>query len=269
MKHFFVNLKEVYPFLKTAQEPVLECFIAETFVTAPETRKVDSVLIIPGGAYSHICLDREGEAVAYKYLSEGFNAFVLKYSLRPEHYPAQVSEAAAAVDYIRAHNGEWKSNKVFVNGFSAGGHIAAGLGVFWNEPEVKQQFRSIRPDGLVLGYPVITSDTSFSHRESIENASGTTDINAEIYKKMSLENQVNENTPPTYIWHTAEDNGVPVKNSLVFASALAENKVPFEMHVFPYGGHGLATGSSVSGNFKENHYVYPWLNEAIKFLRSL
>lgn len=273
MKHFFVDLKSEFEGLGSKQEVSLECFLGETNEYAPEDRRKPAMLICPGGAYAFVSRYREGEAIAYKYLSEGFDAFILKYSVYPEHYPQQVMEAAAAINYIRSHAEEWKIGKVAVCGFSAGGHLAASLGVFWKDPFIcdalKVTAEAIRPDAMVLGYPVITADSSFSHIDSIQNVSGTTDKESPIYKKMSLENSVDADTPPAYIWHTAEDAAVPVRNSIVFANALALNKVPFEFHVFPYGGHGLAMGSYATNNFYDEHYVYPWMNESVKFLKSL
>lgn len=276
MKHFKVDLKKEFEGLTSKQDVTLECFIAETFErNAPENRTKPAILICPGGGYGFVSHDREGEGIAYKYLSEGFDAFILDYSITPEHFPQQLMEAAAALRYIRLHANEWKTdaNRIAVNGYSAGGHLAASLGVFWNDPFVcdalKVKAEEIRPDALVLGYPVITADPSFSHLGSIQNVSGTTDREAPLYKKMSLENHVTEDTPPTFIWHTAEDTCVPVRNSIVFANALAVNKVLFEMHIYPYGWHGLATGSFTTNDLKENHYTYPWMNESVKFLKSL
>lgn len=273
MKHFFVDLKSEFEGLGSKQDVSLECFLGETYENAPEDRRKPAVLICPGGAYSFVSRFREGEAIAYKYLNEGFDAFILNYSVYPEHYPQQVMEAAAAMSYIRKHSDEWKTGKVAVCGFSAGGHLAASLGVFWKDPFIldalKVTAEEIRPDAMVLGYPVITADSSFSHVGSIEHVAGTTDKESAIYKKMSLENSIDADTPPAYIWHTAEDNCVPVRNSIVFANALAMNKVPFELHIYPYGEHGLATGSYATNGFDGNHYVYPWMDESVKFLKSL
>lgn len=275
MKHFFVDLKSEFKCLASKQEVTLECFVAETYAWREQPRKNPAILICPGGAYAFVCRDREGEAIAYKYLSEGFNVFVLNYSIAPEHYPQQLMEVASAIKYIRLHSEELcvDGNKIAVNGYSAGGHLAASLGVFWKDPflcdSLKVSKEEIRPDALVLGYPVITSDISLSHVGSIQNVSGTDDKESPIYKKMSLENQVDSDTPPAFIWHTAEDNAVPVKNSLVFATALATYKVPFELHVYPYGCHGLATGSVTTNAPESNHYVYPWMDESVKFLKSL
>ena len=238
-------------------------------------RKNPAMLIAPGGAYQFVSFTREGEPIAFKYLSAGFSAFVLDYSVKPEHYPQQLMEIAASIFYIRKHAEEWHidAEKIAVNGYSAGGHLAASLGVLYSDPFVLDALKAteedIRPDALVLGYPVITCDGSFAHVGSIMNVSGTTDTESAMYKKMSLENHVNENTPPTYLWHTANDNAVAVKNSIVFAQKLAENRVQFELHVFPDGPHGLATSDFATNGFVEKHYSAPWMDESIKFLFNL
>lgn len=205
-------------------------------------------------------------------MTEGFSCFVLKYSIKPEHYPQQLAEIAASMLYIRNHAEEWHidAEKVAVNGYSAGGHLAASLGVLWNDEVVLNMLNTtkeaIRPNAMVLGYPVISADLMFAHKYSIENVAGTNDTESEVYKKMSLEQHINTETPPTFLWHTANDTVVPVKNSLVFATKLAENNVPFELHVYPFGPHGLATSDYATNTFDDKHYTAPWMDESVKFL---
>lgn len=273
MKHFVIDLKKEFPMLSSKQDVSLECFIAETFNNGPESRLKPAMLICPGGAYYMVCADREGEAIALKYLNEGYATFILRYSVQPEHYPEQLLEAAASMLYIRSIADEYKINKqqIAINGYSAGGHLAASLCVFWKDPFIcdilKTSSENIRPDAAVLGYPVISSDLNISHRGSIQNVSGTSDTDSAIFKKMSLENSVADDTPPTFIWHTATDQAVPVQNSIAYANALVIHKVDFEMHIYPFGAHGLATGTKTTNNMSEkNHYVSPWLDESIKFL---
>ena len=130
MKHFVVKLKEEFPCLQgSQQEPELHCFINDTAPRIVEGRKIPAMLIAPGGGYCNVSF-REGEPIAYKYLTEGFSCFVLYYSVRPEHYPQQLAEIAASMLYIRKHADEWNidADKVAVNGYSAGGHLAASIG---------------------------------------------------------------------------------------------------------------------------------------------
>lgn len=275
MQFFEVDLKQQFLCLTSQQQPRLTCYINDNYKAVDEKRKNPAILIIPGGAYVFVSAQREGESVAFNYLAKGFNAFVLNYSVKPEHYPQQLMEAAAAMIYIRENADKWNidTNKIAVNGYSAGGHLAASLGVFWNDPymldALKTTVQKVRPDALVLGYPVISADETISHKGSIINVSGTSDANAPLYKKMSLENHVNKDTPPSFIWHTVQDQIVPVQNSLRFASALANNSVLFELHTYPYGQHGLATSDYASNNIIEDHYTAPWIDESVKFLKSL
>ena len=277
MQFFTVDLKKEFPFLSSAQEPKLICYVNDASFRWAKDRKNPAILICPGGAYVMVCHDREGEPIAFHYLRAGFSAFSLLYSVAPEHYPAQLSEAAAAMLYIRRHAEEWHidPDKIAINGYSAGGHLAASLGVFWNDPFLNDMMKTageeIRPSAMVLGYPVISADETIFHGGSIRNVSGTSDPNAPLFKKMSLETQVRGDTPPAFLWHTADDAGVPVQNSLVLAQALAKNKVPFELHVYPHGPHGLATGDDATNGprHSENYYCRTWLDESVKFLTTL
>lgn len=172
-----------------------------------------SVIICPGGGYQWLS-PREGEPVAKAFAALGWKPWILYYSVAG---PGEVlgtepvKQAAEAVRMVRMWEPE---NPVFLCGFSAGGHVAASLGVMWNEPEIfsKAQAESIRPDGLILGYPVISAG-KYAHRESFEMLAGD---DPEKQKFFSLENHVDQDTPPVFLWHTAEDPAVPVENSLLF-----------------------------------------------------
>lgn len=225
-------------------------------------RKRTTVLICPGGGYNHVSV-REGEPIAMQFLSFGCNAAVLWYDVMDDGavFPQHLMELATAVSYLRSHADEYHitEDNILVCGFSAGGHLAASLGCFWNtqwlETEMKKAVGvtkdAYRPNGLILGYPVITSG-EFAHRGSFEcmlqeklekgcEITGFTGKELEEY--LSLEKQVTKDTPATFMWHTFEDGAVPLENSLLFALALKENGVKFEYHVFPNGGHGYALGT--------------------------
>ncbi len=208
------------------------------------------VLIAPGGGFDHLS-PREGEPVALELLKRGFNCAVLHYSLAPNTFPCALYEAAWAIDYVKDHAAEWDVNphRVIMAGFSAGGHVAAGLATLYNEPELAafeknvldRSPEDIVPDGLLLGYPVILSG-KHAHEGSIKNLCG--DRLEELKDSMSLEKRVDKSTPKTFIWHTFEDNSVPLENSLAFVSSLRKHEVPFEYHVFPQGCHGLSLGTA-------------------------
>jgi acetyl esterase/lipase len=220
-----------------------------TYILAnnPETgsdRRRPLVIICPGGAYRYTSF-REAEPVALKMNSLGFHACVLEYSCAPMDFPAAFLDLCEAVHYVRAHSGEWgvDISKIIVCGFSAGGHLAASLGVWWHT-ELPQKYLpyaadDIRPNALLLAYPVITSG-EYCHEESIRNLLGQKHLTGEWRNFVSLENRVTKDVPPAFLWHTAADKSVPIQNSLLFVSALAQNDVPFEYHVFTKGVHGLS-----------------------------
>lgn len=231
-----------------------------------------AVLILPGGGYEYTS-KREGEPVAMKFVSEGLCAFVLHYSTAPARFPQALCEALSAISYIREHAEEWDidPNKITVCGFSAGGHLAASVGTFWNQAWVKDYLKidaeKIKPNLLVLSYPVITSG-EFAHQGSVNNLLGDnkTEKNLEL---ISLEKQVTSDVPPTFIWHTYEDASVPVKNTMLFANALLEKNIPLEMHIYRRGKHGLSLGNflvEAQMNFGEKHMSSDWIDQAIRFI---
>lgn len=228
---------------ETAQ---LETYFLSNSASIDPQRTRPTVLICPGGAYEKTS-DREAEAVAIRMCARGFHACVLRYSVAPVRYPAALLQLAKSVAWLRKHSGEYHIDpeKIVLCGFSAGGHLAASLGVFWNSslPGEKAGLfgEDIRPNRLLLCYPVISSGT-FAHRGSFENLLGR-DCTEEDRRKQSLELWVNRDTPPSFLWHTVTDETVPVENSMMFAQALKKAGVSFEMHLYPRGGHGLSLGT--------------------------
>ena len=224
--------------------PRLTTYIRASAFDTTSDKKFPLVLICPGGAYRYTSR-REAEPVALRMNSLGFHACVLDYSCAPMDFPAAFLDLCEAMHYIHVHADEWNADvsKIIVCGFSAGGHLAASLGVWWNtglmEKYLPYTAQEIHPYALMLGYPVITSGP-YSHAESIRNLLGPEHDTEEWKKYVSLENEVNKDVPPVFIWHTFEDKSVPVQNTLLFASALAQNGIPFEYHVFAKGVHGLS-----------------------------
>lgn len=199
------------------------------------------IVICPGGGYA-MTSDREAEPVAMKFLSMGYHAVILRYSCAPAVYPTALLELATVVKLLRDNADLWHidKEKIIIQGSSAGGHLAASFGVFWKEAFLAQYFNTtsdlLKPNGLILNYPVITSGR-FAHRDSFYNLLG--ERYEELLDKMSLEKQVTEDTPKTFLWHTFPDDCVPVENSLLFVMALKEKNIPTEFHMYPVGGHGL------------------------------
>ena len=246
-----INLKEKYEFLGEAdRNPTLTCYLPQNIVEMGRQDEMrPTILICPGGGYAH-CSEREAEPIALKFLNWGFNAIVLRYSCAPHRFPVQLREVAAAFEEIYANAKDWHcdTNKVGMIGFSAGGHLTAHYSNSYNCDEVRGMFpNSKKPNFAILSYPVISTDETFSHKGSLINLLGTYPVGDDA-AKYSCEKLVTADTPPTFIWHTTEDQAVPVKNSLVYATALADNKIPFSLRVYPYGVHGLSTVDHLTNN---------------------
>ncbi len=219
-----------------------------------------AVIVLPGGGYCNRAF-HEGEPIAKRYNELGFHAFVLQYRVAPYVYPAPQEDVLRAVRLVRGNAEKWhvKADKIAVLGFSAGGHLACSSGIVYDEIPAKNGDEydtvSARPDLTVLCYPVITALRPYAHVGSFLNLLGH-EYSEEEGRRYSWNLRVKKNTPPSFLWHTAEDGAVPVQNSLEYAKALRENGIPFELHVFPNGPHGLGLGGE---NYPELH-VWPELS---------
>lgn len=229
-----------------------------------------AVLICPGGGYEFVS-DREAEPVAKTYFAAGYHTFILYYAVQEKaanFYP--LCQLASAMAHIRSHAAQWfvDPDKIAVCGFSAGGHLAASLGTLYREERFLKVFHRtehIRPDAMILGYPVITAD-EYAHRGSIEHVSGAKD-GEESYTWFGLDRHVDSATPPAFLWHTSQDDCVPVENSLRMAAAFSAAKVPFELHVLPHGGHGMSTCTAEVNT--PNSYNARWTEWSIRWLNAL
>lgn len=202
-----------------------------------------AVLICPGGGYGMRAY-HEGEPIAEWLNTLGISAFVLRYRVAPYQYPSALQDAQRALRTIRFRAGEYgiDPGKLGILGFSAGGHLASTTGVSFDrenagaaEPLDRQ---SSRPDFMILCYPVITMYAAAAHQGSRTNLLGET-AEEELVKLLSSELQVTADTPPTFLWHTSDDGSVPVANSLLFAAELERHHIPFDLHVYAHGRHGL------------------------------
>lgn len=244
MKIIEINLKDKYAFLGEGdRNPTLTCYLPRNIVEMGRENEMRPCMVVcPGGGY-YGCSEREAEPIALKFLNWGFNVFVLRYSCAPHRYPIQLREVASVFEEIYANANEWHcdTTKIGIIGFSAGGHLAAHYSNAYNCDDVRNVFPdSKQPNFSVLSYPVISADESFAHKGSFINLVGEYPVGEDVVK-YSCEKMVSPGTPPTFIWHTTTDQAVPVKNSLVYATALAENNVPFSLHIYPYGVHGVST----------------------------
>lgn len=213
------------------------------------TPKRPTVIILPGGAYVGTS-ERESDPVAMQYLAHGFNVCILYYSCAPSVYPVAMLEALSSIKYIRENAEKLYADpsQIYLCGFSAGGHLAASCGTHWHREESRKYFDDVnvvKPDGLILSYPVITSGTD-AHRGSFNNLLGDKKDDENMLEYLSLEKQVDNNTPTSFIWSTFGDTAVPCENTMLFASALRRHNIPFELHIFENGPHGISTADTVS-----------------------
>jgi acetyl esterase/lipase len=230
-----------------------------------------ALVICPGGGYSHLA-KHEGELYARWLNAQGIAGFVLTYRLggtNGYHYPAMLQDAARALRLVRARAGDWNVDpqRVGVIGSSAGGHMAALIATKFDagDPQATDPIEraSSRPDLAVLCYPVITLDDRYAHQGSKKNLLGPAPAPG-LADEISPEKHVTTNTPPCFLWATADDQAVPVENSLKFAEALRAAGVPFALHIYESGKHGLGLGSHAW----EPDKFLPWTRECAAWLQQ-
>ena len=239
----------------------------------------NAILVIPGGGYGTVCADREGEPIGMAFMPYGYNAFVLHYSVnRKKVFPAQLIEASLAMKHIKDHAEEYNIDpkKVYVTGFSAGGHLAGSLGVMWHKEEIYKAidmpYGYNRPTGMMLIYPVVTGVETYSHLPSFYNLLGTDTPDEKQLIACSLEQNVNEQSVPLFIVHTSNDQLVDVRNSLCLAEKYRENGMIFEMHIYPDAPHGVALGNEITKcgvNKFGNEAISKWVEHAAKWAGSI
>ncbi len=260
--------------------PELWCYLPSNFNDIEPERKRPAVIVCPGGAYS-ICSNRESEAIALQYVAQDMAAFVLIYSVRKNAaFPRCTMEALTAIKTVRENSEKWNIDPdcIAILGFSAGGHLAGTAGFYWNSPMAEQTFgekKSCKPNAAVLCYPVISNDDHphlGSFRHLLGNDATTTEMEA-----ISIEKQVSDEYPPTFLWHTATDTTVPPQNSLVMAKALADHGVPFELHIYPTGRHGLGLSDERTAACKDGvpdntllvERPRQWVHDSVRFLKEV
>ncbi|GAA2877480.1 alpha/beta hydrolase [Nonomuraea rubra] len=249
-----------HPLWPTTGEVTLTAFPVAGGGPAP------AIVVCPGGAYHHLA-DHEGAPVARWLNSLGVAAFVLRYRLAPHRHPLPLLDAARAVRWVRHHAAGTGVDpaRVGVLGFSAGGHLAGllatGTGPMLPEcPHDAVDEADPRPGLAVLCYPVTALTGPAAHRGSAGNLLGA-DAPESVREELSLAGRVTGDTPPMFLWHTADDESVPVAGTLALSQALARHGVPQEVHVYRSGRHGL-------GLAEENPVVADWTARCAAFLRG-
>lgn len=210
-----------------------------------------AVVVFPGGGYVNLALDHEGTQIAAWLNSYGITAFVLRYRLGPRyHHPVELGDAQRAIRWVRGHSADYgyDPHRIGIWGFSAGGHLASTASTHFDSGNpsssdtVEQQ--SSRPDFSILAYPVITMQEPYVHAGSRRALLGE-NPGPELEKLLSNELQVTKNTPPTFLFHTSDDNVVPVQNSILYYLALRAAGVPAEMHIYQSGHHGVGLARDI------------------------
>ena len=250
-----------------------------TYVEEGSANK-DSVLIFPGGGYQNLSTDREGVAIANAYYERGFNAFVLHYAVGKEYkYPSHLTDASFAITYIKSHCEELGINpdRIFTVGFSAGGHLSGSMAILHKDPEVLSYLGinkgDNKPCGSILAYPVVSAMVA-THGGSFAVLAGKPfeEITPDEVKRFSLEVNVDEDSAPVFIWHTSNDQAVPVIGSLKLAEAYYSIGRTVTLHVYPYGIHGIALANEVTscGN---PEWIQPlaegWVDESVRWMKSV
>lgn len=229
------------------------------------------ILVFPGGGYEKLS-EREADPVAFAFFNRGYQVFILYYSLKEQAQDMQVlMEGSAAIMTIRDHSEEWnvQDDQIAVCGFSAGGHAAGSVGILWNHPRLKEKMDTRngrnRPNAMILAYPVITAG-EFAHQGSLHWISGGPEGSAEN-AFWALERHVDCHMPPTFVWHTVEDPTVPVENTLLLVNALQKNKISYECHLYPHGGHGMSVCTAEVGC--PQPHVRSWVELCGQWLQTL
>jgi acetyl esterase/lipase len=224
----------------------------EMFLPPAGKSSGSAVIICPGGSYKVLVYQGEGVKAARAFAENGVTAFVLKYRLPDDSVMVDktigpLQDAQQAIKFVRQNAKSWAidPNRIGVMGFSAGGHLAATLATHFKKPLINNPEKiSLRPDFLILIYPVISMQDSLTHHDSKHNLLGKAPSKTTI-DAYSNELQVDDDTPPAYITHAGDDKLVSVDNSIIFYEQLHHHKVPAELHLFPKGGHGFVLGQPI------------------------
>ena len=275
MKIYEVHLAEEYPFLaKDGADPRLVCFVQDyervrDVTASPMTRP--AVLVVPGGGYTHYG-PMEGDPVALEFLNRGFQAFILYYSVKPYHFPQQTLELASAMDYLHKNADSLRidKQKIAQIGFSAGGHMLASYAALLDSPEVAAHIRGIPANAAILGYPTVDAGDP-CQRSCTELFVGHPLTDEEI-ERFSPSLHIGPNTPPTFLWHTATDQGVSFMNSVKYACALVSAGIKTELHIYPEGPHALSTATRQTVKNPHSNIavaVSSWVDLAMRFLSQL
>ena len=221
----------------------------------------DAVLVLPSGGYNHRAA-HEGEPVARLFNAHGYHAFVAQYRVAPHPPYSAFLDAQRSVRLVKSHAAEWGIERLAVCGFSAGGHLTGMVGVYFDDgnplADDPVERCGSRPDALILCYAWLSAVDVEADDARIPRDQDT----EMIRKRISAEQHISDKTPPAFLWHTSDDKRVPVRHSLLFAEALRQHDIPFELHIYSHGRHGL-------GLAHESPHVASWANLCCEWLDNL
>ncbi len=241
---------------------------ALTLYRVPAERAVGAAVVVcPGGGYGALAMDHEGHQIAQWLNSLGVDAFILRYRLGPRYrHPTQIGDVQRAIRTVRSRAAAYgiEPSRIGVWGFSAGGHLASTAATQFDDGLADAADPvdrvSSRPDFAILAYPVISFTTEYTHRGSLRNLLGENPP-PELVRSLSSELRVTAQTPPTFLFHTNEDTGVPPENSVLFYLALRKHGVPAEMHIYERGRHGLGLAATDAAVSAWSAQLAAWLRE--------
>ena len=272
-----------------------DTYIMNSEINYREYRKRPAIIVAPGGAYA-IHATKESEPVAIQFMQMGYQVFVLHYSvgsdrshpergiLKHARYPLQVIEMLEALHIVKEHADEWHidANRIFLMGFSAGGHVCASCGVRWKDAKIVEQLsfipkeEELKVNGIVLGYPFLVpnSDEFFEqhHLEAVQRVQGITNYvlyqsdtpSREDFDKVNLLNYISKDTVPMFLWHSIDDPVIDARNSTRFITKLLDYGIPAEYHLFGHGEHGKALENRLTHQPQEtiDNHLNSWISLA-------
>ncbi len=259
-------------YLNDDKSVYFNAYLYEQSDEMPYSKTRPAVVVCPGGGY-RFCSSREADPVALNFAAAGYNTFVLYYSIKEKAvFPTSLIDLCKTMKIIRENADEWgvKKDQIAVCGFSAGGHLTASLGTYWSDPKIQElsgcEHEENKPNAIILGYPVISTSWLENSESDAKRLVGDNDYDT-VYNALNLHKNVNKNNPPAFIFHTFRDNAVPVEDSILFGKAMCDNNIPFEMHIYPNGWHGLSLGTAQVGHNEPD--FNNWVPMCINWLERL
>lgn len=257
MRYFQVHVRKQpteYGFM-----PTMQLYLLDGAVKRP------IVLIVPGGGYTTLCLEADGEKTAMQYNAAGFHAAVLSYSVEPHRFPEPQRDLMAAIRLLRENGDEWRihEEQIAIIGFSAGGHLCASVSTLWHL--AKEDAELYRPNAAILCYAILTARLKHCRDFLADHAAR----GEEELKLVACDQQVSKDTPPTFLYGTFEDRLTNPENVIYYAEKLCEHGVPFECHIFPRGGHGTPWCDDTIWSKPPGGRDYNYIRLSVEWMREL